>query len=167
MPDHKITDLPAKKQINIEQNNLQVKHSCLHGKGLFAINFIPNGAKIIEYEGERITWEEADNRPPHHPEDPCHTFYFQLESGAVIDGGVGGNESRWINHACTPNTEAYEEDGEHVIIYAIKDIHAGEEITYNYRLTLEEEYTPELEASYCCCCASKNCRGTMLGLKEK
>jgi len=166
MPDHKITDFTVEKQTNIAENILQVKHSNVHGTGLFALEFIPKDTKIIEYEGEHIGWEEADERHPHNSNDPYHTFYFQLESGSVIDGGVGGNESRWINHSCDPNTEAYEEEGERVFIYAIKDIAAGEEVTYNYRLVLDEDYTPELQACYKCCCGSKNCCGTMLGPKE-
>ncbi|MGL4667066.1 MAG: SET domain-containing protein [Saezia sp.] len=167
MPNHKITYPASGKQINITENLLEVKHSSVHGKGLFALRAIPKGEKIIEYEGEHISWEEADDRHPHNPDDPYHTFYFQLESSFVIDGGVNGNESRWMNHSCDPNTEAYEEDDERVFIYAIKDIAAGEEVTYNYRLVLDEAYTPELEACYQCRCGSKNCRGTMLGLKEE
>jgi SET domain-containing protein len=34
---------------------------------------------------------------------------------------VGGNASRWINHACDPNCEADEEDGR-VFIKALRDL---------------------------------------------
>lgn len=167
MSKQNITHYTTKKDTNIAEKCLEVKHSHVHGKGLFAIKAIKKGEKIIEYEGEHISWQEADERHPHDPNDPYHTFYFQLESSDVIDGGVGGNESRWINHSCDPNTEAYEEDDERVFIYAIKNIAMGEEVTYNYRLVLDEEYTAEIEACYACRCGSKNCRGTMLGPKEE
>ena len=64
------------------------------------------------YSGERITWKEADRRPPSDPDDPNHTFFFSLSDGkTVIDANVNGNAARWINHACGPNCEADEIDG--------------------------------------------------------
>ena len=50
-----------------------------------------------------------------------HTFYFSLHDGRVIDGGRRGNDARWINHACSPNCEAYEDEGR-VYIHAIHPI---------------------------------------------
>ena len=43
----------------------------------------------------------------------------------VIDGGRRGNDARWINHACSPNCEAYEEEGR-VFIHALRPIARGE-----------------------------------------
>jgi hypothetical protein len=59
--------------------------------------------------------------PPARPEpDPNHTFYFHIDDQHVIDANVGGNASRWINHACDPNCEADETDGR-VFIKALRD----------------------------------------------
>src|ERR1700754_4563651 len=80
---------------------IQVRKSGVHGKGVFAARDIAKGEVIIEYIGERITWPQALDRHPHDPLQPDHTFYFSLEEGGdVIDANVGGNASRWINHAC-------------------------------------------------------------------
>lgn len=148
-----------------KQNNnnkrIQVKQSGVHGKGVFALKPIAKGEKIIEYKGQLITWQEADARHPHNPDDPFHTFFFQLENGLVIDGGIQGNSARWINHSCNPNAQAQEENSR-VFIYALKNIKPGEEITYDYLLVLDEELTEQTKANYACCCGSKKCRKTML-----
>lgn len=143
---------------------IQVRRSGVHGKGVFAVQTISKGELIIEYKGEIIPWDEALRRHPRDPAQPNHTFYFHLEGGDVIDGGVAGNASRWINHACEPNCEA-EEDERRIFIKALRKIKPGEELFFDYRLVIEERYTAKLKKEYACWCGHKNCRGTMLGPK--
>ena len=112
----------------------------MHGKGVFALVNIPKHEVIIEYKGELITWQQAQDRHPHNPLEPNHTFYFHINEDHVIDGGVKGNSARWINHSCNPNCEA-DEIGEHVFIKAIKNIKAGDELNYDYGLMIDERYT--------------------------
>src|SRR5690625_4473286 len=79
-----------------------VADSELHGKGVFARRFIPKGTTILEYEGKRISSEEADAQPSADPDNPFHTFFFSLSNGMIIDGAQDGNDARWINHSCEP-----------------------------------------------------------------
>ena len=144
---------------------IQVRRSGVHGKGVFAVQPISKGELIIEYKGEIIPWDEALRRHPRDPSQPNHTFYFHLEGGDVIDGGVAGNAARWINHACEPNCEA-EEDGRRIFIKALRKIKPGEELFFDYRLVIEERYTAKLKKEYACWCGSPKCRGTMLGPKD-
>ena len=145
---------------------IQVRRSGVHGKGVFALQNIPEGETIIEYVGEVISWKEAMRRHPHDPKDPNHTFYFEVEDSRVIDAKHGGNSSRWINHSCNPNCEADEVDGR-VFIKALRNIRAGEELNYDYGLIISEPYTAKLKAEYPCWCGAKNCRGTLLAPKRR
>ena len=144
---------------------IQVRKSGVHGKGVFALQPIPAGERIIEYKGEVITWPEALRRHPHDPKDPNHTFYFHVDDKHVIDAKVGGNAARWINHACSPNCQADETDGR-VFIKALRALKTGEELFYDYGLIIDERYTPKLKREYACRCGSKRCRGTMLAPKR-
>ena len=144
---------------------IQVRKSGVHGKGVFAARDIAKGEVLIEYVGEHINWDQALDRHPHDPSQPDHTFYFSLENGDVIDANVGGNASRWINHACTTNCIADEEDGR-VFIKARKNIKAGEELFYDYGLVIDERYTPALKKRFECRCGTRGCRGTMLSPKK-
>ena len=143
---------------------IQTRLSGVHGKGVFAVQDIAEGEKIIEYVGEVITWKEAQRRHPHDPTDPNHTFYFHVDEKRVIDAKHGGNSSRWINHSCAPNCEADEEEGR-IFIKALRNIKAGEELNYDYGLIIDERYTAKLKKEYACRCGAKSCRGTMLAPK--
>ena len=145
---------------------VQVRRSGVHGKGVFALAPIAAGATIFEYVGERITWAEAQRRHPHDPAQPNHTFYFHIDDSLVIDGNVGGNASRWINHACDTNCEADEQEGR-VFIKALRDIEPGEELFYDYGLVVEGRHTAKLKREYPCHCGGANCRGTLLAPKRR
>ena len=145
---------------------IQVRKSGVHGKGVYALRDIAAGESLIEYIGEIIDWKEALRRHPHDPSDPNHTFYFHIDEKHVIDANVGGNASRWINHACEPNCEADETDGR-VFIKALRDLAPGEELFYDYGLVIDERLTPKLKKQYQCRCGSPVCRGTMLAPKRR
>ena len=46
---------------------IQVRRSGVHGKGVFAVRDIARGETIIEYVGEIISWDEAQERHTHDP----------------------------------------------------------------------------------------------------
>ena len=51
---------------------------------MFAALPIPKGTRIIEYRGMRTDWDEALSRPDSDPDNPFHTFFFELDDGRVI-----------------------------------------------------------------------------------
>jgi len=139
---------------------IEIRESGVHGRGVYTVQFIRKGTRVIEYAGEHVSWEHA----PDNPNDP-HTFNFGLENGDVINPETGGNDARWINHSCNPNCEAVEED-DRVFIYAIRNIEAGEELLYDYRMQIDEPITDAVKKKFACACGASNCRGTMLELTE-
>jgi SET domain-containing protein len=140
---------------------VEVRDSPVHGRGVYATRRIPKGARIIEYTGKRMAWADA----PNEDDDP-HTFIFGLDNGQVINPEIDGNEARWINHSCDPNCEAIGKD-DRIFICAMKTIRAGEELSYDYALELDEPITKKLEAEYKCHCGTARCRGTMLDIKKR
>ena len=126
-------------------------------------------ARIIRHEavaGHKSHERHALDRHPHDPSQPTHTFYFHVDESKVIDGGVNGNAARWLNHSCAPNCESEIDDDGRVFIRAKRDIEVGEELQYDYRLVIDERYTPKLKAEYPCWCGAKTCRGTLLSPKR-
>ena len=144
-----------------------VRHSPIHGRGVFAARTIRQGTDIIEYRGRRISMDAAEDLPDSDPDNPFHTFLFELNDGRVINAGSGGNAARWINHSCQPNCEPYEDDEGRVYIAAKRTIRAGEELAYDYKLNVPGRKTARLMADYACRCGSPRCRGTMLDMKNK
>lgn len=153
------------KSTNGGGRRIVVRRSGVHGKGVYAVQPLAKGETVIEYIGEVISWREALRRHPRDPKDPNHTFYFHIDDQHVIDAGVGGNAARWINHACKPNCEADEDEGR-VFIKTLRAIKPGEELFYDYGLSIDERYTPKVKREYACRCGAPRCRGTMLAPKR-
>ena len=150
--------MPIKRKARKGAVQIEVRQSGVHGRGVYATQFIPKGMRIIEYAGERVSWKTA----PDHANNP-HTFNFGLENGDVINPEIGGNDARWINHSCNPNCEAIEED-DRIFIYAMRNIQVGEELLYDYRMQIDEPITDAAKKKFGCHCGAPNCRGTMLEL---
>jgi SET domain-containing protein len=126
---------------------LVVRPSPIHSVGVYTSSPIRKGERVVEYDGERITPEEADRRY----EGVSRTYLYGLEDGkTVIDGhGLGA----YLNHSCDPNCEV-DEIKDRVFILAIRDIAAGEELLWDYNLYDDDDPAP-------CHCGSPKCRGTM------
>jgi uncharacterized protein len=93
------------------------------GLGLFAVQPIAKGTRIIEYTGPLIPNEEVDQRKGR--------YFFGVNSRWTIDGSPRSNVARYINHSCKPNAEALI-SGRRVWIWSRKNIKPGEEIAYDY-----------------------------------
>ena len=79
----------------------------------------------------------------------------------MIDGGVNGNDARFINHSCDPNCESVIED-RRVFIEAIRTIQPGEELTYDYQIGRDRTDPPNVDDILPAAAAPRGCRGTML-----
>ncbi|NPT61165.1 SET domain-containing protein [Paraburkholderia elongata] len=142
---------------------IAARRSLVHGKGLFALQPIAAGERVIEYRGEVTSWRRAAAR---QRSAAGHTFVFGLSNGRVIDGSRGGNSARFLNHACSPNCEAIEV-GDRVFIHALAAIDPGEELFIDYGLAIEGEITDDIRTQYACHCGASNCRQSMLGNTEQ
>ena len=147
------------------QRRFAVRRSSIHGRGVFALRFIPKGTRIVEYKGELISDAEADRRYSKIHEHSPHTMLFSVDDGLVIDATRRGNSARWINHSCAPNCEI-EEEKHRVFIEARRDIRPGEELAYDYNLQIGERHTKAAKREHACFCGARRCRGTMLGEEE-
>jgi uncharacterized protein len=141
-----------------------IRASATHGRGAFATRTIRAGSKIVEYRGKRSSYDEACERPDSDAADPFHTLLFELSDGSVIDAGIRGSAAKWINHSCAPNCEPIEHEGRRVFIHAMRTIHAGEELTYDYHLVVHGRLSKRARDGLACRCGERGCRGTMLDL---
>src|SRR2546423_12678188 len=83
-----------------------VRHSSIHGRGVFALTDIPKATRLMEYIGERITHKEADRRYAGEHEHSPHTMLFSVDDKTRIDTTRWGNPARFINHSRSPNRRA-------------------------------------------------------------
>ena len=132
---------------------LIIRSSAIHAAGCYTTTAIRKGTHVAEYDGPRLSKEEVDAC---YADSPI-TYLFGLGDGSmVIDGHC---MAMFINHSCDPNCETEELDGR-VWIKAIRDIAAGEEVTYDYCL-----YDGGEDEAHCNC-GTRKCRGTMYSKEE-
>jgi SET domain-containing protein len=115
------------------------------GLGLFTRVAIKRGQFIIRYTGKKIPTKVTD--------DLDTRYLFEINSRWTIDGSNRRNRARYINHACRPNAEVY--FVKHVIkVRAIKNIKAGDEITYHYGRNYFDAFIKEVGCK-CVACRKK------------
>lgn len=114
----------------IEYPRIERRNSKLHGWGVFARQDIPKNKRIIAYTGEKVASAESLKRERRYLKTG-NIWCFKLNSRWVIDGHVGGNDSRYVNHSCKPNCYTQIIDGI-IWVRAARNIRKGEELTYNY-----------------------------------
>jgi len=144
----------------------EVRHSRVHGYGVFAARRIRKGTTVIEYLGDRVSHDEADARYEDKDPNDNHTFLFTVDSKIVIDGGVGGNEARYINHGCDPNCASTTQK-KRIYVEAIRTIQPGEELAYDYQIERDPEDPPNVDEIFACRCGAEKCRGSMLVARRK
>lgn len=106
---------------------IEVKFSLIHGRGLFAGCDINEGEVVMPINGEIISGDECERR-----EDENNNVYiFWKDDDTYIDT-VNSEKIKFINHNCDPNCEVDEDNEGALMLYAIKDIKAGDEITIDY-----------------------------------
>ncbi|MCX7677944.1 MAG: SET domain-containing protein-lysine N-methyltransferase [Spirochaetes bacterium] len=142
--------MDSEQSIDISYLTLKITDK---GKSVFANrNFEPN-AFIIEFRGKIYTMEEYKKRL-----NPKNNHYLQISENLFL--GPTRTPDNYINHSCNPNA-GIKIFGNSVLLFAIKHIHKGEEITFDYSTTMAEDYW-EMD----CRCGSKNCRGKIRDFKH-
>ena len=132
----------------------KVKKSKIDKNGLYANCNIKKGTRIIEYKGKIISSKTSDTSPKFDNDKAI--YLFNINKRFDLDGDFKFNTARLINHSCDPNCEVTG-TGLKIWVYAIKDIKKGEEFSYDYGFSFDEDFR-----NYPCRCGSKKCCGFII-----
>src|SRR5215472_1699884 len=131
-----------------------IRSSSLHGAGVYTTSFVAEGTRILEYTGPRVRAKQTDGLYA-----GCEvTYLYGLDDGKTVIDGFG--MAAFVNHSCQPNCETDQIDNR-VWIIALRDIAAGEELTYDYNI-----YDAQPGEDSPCHCGANSCRGTMFCEEE-
>lgn len=135
----------------------EIRNTKRKGKGLFALRNISKDTVIGDYIGKVLRPEDA-------VVDEENIYLMYYHDRAVISPDLGKPGAHLLNHSCVPNSFLYTYKG-HTLVFAIKKISEGEELTIPYLLSPIDKFCdPCLHA---CHCGNSNCLGTMHMSKEK
>ena len=124
--------------------------SRIAGQGLFAVQDIKKGTRILPYIGEKIPKDESTRRLAYG-----NNYIFELNDRYDIDGKTLTNTARYINHSCAPNCDIIHTTRT-IWIVALRDIKAGEELNYNYGYDIKNYL------AHPCHCGASTCCGYIL-----
>ncbi|KAL5495686.1 hypothetical protein ACEPAI_1149 [Sanghuangporus weigelae] len=149
------------------------------GWGVFAGKKIQKGTYIGIYSGEILLQSESIERGLVYNKigktylfdiDFWHIKTEDQDAKYTMDAFHVGNFTRFLNHSCDPNCKinaVYINDAnvEKALlgIFALKDIDAGQELTFNYYGEMDEEDKDrgEDQAYQKCLCGARNCYGKL------
>jgi len=123
-----------------------------NGKGVFAKKNFTKGENIFEFHGKFFTFEELPT-----PYDEVEDHYVQIDKNLYM--GPSGHVDDFFNHSCAPNT-GLKIDAKKIFLTAISNIKRGDEITWDYSTTMDED-----DWEMDCQCDSKDCRGRIRDFK--
>ncbi|XP_029433191.1 histone-lysine N-methyltransferase 2B [Rhinatrema bivittatum] len=133
-----------------------VYRSAIHGRGLFCKRNIDAGEMVIEYSGIVIRSVLTDKREKYYDGKGIGCYMFRIDDFDVVDATMHGNAARFINHSCEPNCYSrviHVEGQKHIVIFALRKIYRGEELTYDYKFPIEDANN-----KLPCNCGAKKCR---------
>jgi uncharacterized protein len=129
----------------------QVRESKIHGRGLFATTEIAKDEIVAVKGGHIISREELREITPR-----LGPVEIQIDEDLFIAPTT--EEERegsmlYSNHSCNPNVGMRGE----ITFIAMRDIRAGEELTHDWAMTDDNDYSIE------CKCGAPNCRKILTG----
>jgi uncharacterized protein len=120
------------------------------GRGVFAVKDIPGGPIIAEYLGTIRKADDFDYG------GQVYDMWYSDTVSICPDPTTEG--AHLINHSCEGNC-GIGSIGRRTVIFAMRKVFAGEELTYDYFLS--EQESDDKPAAGNCKCGSALCRGTM------
>jgi uncharacterized protein len=129
----------------------EIRESAIHGRGLFAIAPIAQGEVVAVKGGHIVSREQLREITP-----TLGPVEIQIGDDLFI-APVTPEEREasmlYSNHSCAANLGMRGE----ITFVALRDIRAGEELTHDWCVTDDDDY------SVTCTCGSSQCRGTLTG----
>jgi SET domain-containing protein len=130
----------------------EVRESKIHGRGLFATAEIAKN-EIVAVKGGHI----VDRKTLREQITPrLGPVEIQIDDDLFIAPVTNGERELsmlYLNHSCDPNLGVRGE----ITFVAMRDIRAGEELTHDWAMTDDDDYSIE------CNCGAAHCRKTLTG----
>ena len=133
--------------------NLEKRSSATQGWGIFARADIRKGERLAIFGGKIMLIDEMYQLPGN-----MQRYTMQIEDRFVLGpAGTVPEDTDFFNHSCDPNSGFKGQ----VFLVAMRDIRAGEEITFDYGMTVSESVGSDMIFEMDCACGSPCCRKTI------
>jgi hypothetical protein len=133
--------------------DLEKRNSTKHGGGIFARADIRKGERLAIFGGKIMLIDEMYELPVE-----MQGYTMQIEERLVIGpASPVPEDTDFFNHSCDPNSGFKGQ----VFLVAMRDIVAGEEITFDYAMTVSASLGSDMVFCMECACGCPGCRKTI------
>ncbi len=130
--------------------------SRIHGRGVFAVRDSKAGEVVVTLDDSH----PVISRKELTPEQSKYEIDVFIDKGGHERVVFAGTPERYINHSCDPNLYVKTDVSSGIrTAYAVREIHHGEELGWDYMVNAWEEWEIPME----CRCGSNNCRKILHG----
>jgi len=130
--------------------HLEKRDSAKQGAGIFARTAVRKGERLAIFGGKIMLIDDMYLLP-----EDLQRFPMQIEDRFVLGpAGTEPEDTDFFNHSCDPNSGFRGQ----VFLVAMRDICAGEEVTFDYAMTVAESVGSDMVFSLECGCGSAHCR---------
>lgn len=126
-----------------------VENTAKGGKAIVTLQPLVKGEVIAVWNGRILTFEQLAGLS-----DVFRAHTAQVEEGLYLTSNAPDLPPDYINHSCEPNAGM---SGQ-IVIVAMRDIAADEEITIDYAMCDGSAFD-----EFSCACGSRFCRGQVTG----
>src|SRR5438034_4073700 len=130
----------------------EVRESKIHGRGLFATTDIAKD-EIVAVKGGHIVDRKTLRQQIAPPLGPVEIQIHDDLFIAPVTEEERELSMLYLNHSCNPNLGMRGE----ITFVAMRDIRAGAELTHDWAMTDDDDYSVE------CNCGASDCRKTLTG----
>ncbi len=127
----------------------EVRTAGAKGLGVFAVEPIPAGTTVAAFGGYVVDGEALAELPQQR-----RSYSIQIDEDLYLASPEDPDPGDRVNHSCEPNCGIVG----CVLVVAMRDIAAGEELTFDYAMSDGDPYD-EFE----CFCGTPSCRGKVTG----
>lgn len=131
---------------------LEVRNSAINQRGVYAKANICKGERLAVFGGDILLIDETAKLP-----ESFRYYPLQIEERFMLymKNPTTPEDTDYFNHSCSPNAGIKGQ----IFLVAMRDIKTGEEITFDYCMSLSEFEGSTFSISFDCACMSPLCRG--------
>lgn len=130
----------------------EVRGSSINQRGVYACADITKGERLAIFGGDILTIDDTLKLP-----EQFRYYPLQIEERFMLymRSPQSPEDTDYFNHSCSPNAGLRGQ----IFLTAMRDIAIGEEITFDYCMSLSEFTGSNFKIEFDCSCGTPQCRG--------
>jgi len=139
----------------------RVRRSAVHGLGVFAAAASARARASWNIWASAFPTAKRTGATKRKSRQDSHTFLFVVDR-SVVNRCRRQRQRGAFHQSRLQSKLRVGHDERRVFVEAIRTIRPGEELSYDYAISRDQDDPPDIDTVFACRCSAESCRGTML-----